>query len=305
MYYPKSQIQTNLYSSGDLTVIQTGKTYTGYYWGTSNGKFFAGKTPDDPLSYIELTKSSKNTVPFTQSEPSTENEINISYIDPNINSLTYTRLKGIDLNDPFPSTPKYIPAKPSKDDYLTGEFLRFFCKKINESLFIEISPEDYTKLINNSKDIFSKLYTPFKLTWALSGDLNDIARENKNSIKLLETTQNIYGLEAYLKYNYLQFVDQTPGIQKINKNRIYKNTGENVPTNLPQAYQLGNQTKSKGQNCSNCIFYQQGLCRKWNAPIKKEYWCSTWKYNPDISYNDLSGVSSNIYVPPTNNEISY
>ncbi len=301
MYYPKSQIQTSLYSNGDLTIIQTGETYTGYYWSTSNGKFFAGRTPDDPQSYIELVKSSKNTVPFTQSEPSTEDEINISYIDSNINSLTYTRLKEIDLTIPFPSTPKYIPAKPTKNDYLAGEFLRFFCKKINESLFIEISPEDYTKLVNNSKDIFFKLYTPFKLTWALSGDLNSIARENKNSVKLLETTQDIYGLDMYLKYNYLQFVDQTPGIQKINKNRIYKDTGKDIPLNLPQAYQLGNQTTNKGQNCLNCIFYQQGLCKKWNAPIKKEYWCASWKYNP----NTPPSNSSDIYTKPINNIKGY
>lgn len=311
MYFPKSQIQTNLYSNGDLTVLQTGQTYTGWYWGTSNGKFFAGKTPDSPQSYIELVKSSKNTVLFTQAEPPAEDEATLSYIDSNINSLAYVKLRNLDLNDPFPYTPKYIPAKPTKENYLTGEFLRYFCKKINESLFIEISPTDYDKLIKKDKSIFYQLYTPFKLNWALSGDLKNISRENQNAVELLETNQNLYGLGAYLRYNYLQFVDQTPGVQQTNVGRIYKDTGNNIPSNLPQAYQLGNQNNSKGQNCLNCIFYQQGLCRKWNAPIRNEYWCSAWKYDPNTLYDDSSRVSSlpkqkelpksNIYTKQSNN----
>ena len=45
MYYPKSQIQTNLYSNGDLIVLSTKEIYTGYYWTTSGGRSYSGKTP--------------------------------------------------------------------------------------------------------------------------------------------------------------------------------------------------------------------------------------------------------------------
>ena len=48
MYYPKSQIKTNLYTNGDEYVIESTQIpYTGYYYLTSTGKAFTGKTPDD------------------------------------------------------------------------------------------------------------------------------------------------------------------------------------------------------------------------------------------------------------------
>ena len=54
MYFPKSQIQTNLYSNGELTVKATKKIYTGYYWSTSNGTCYAGRTPSSNGVRIEL-----------------------------------------------------------------------------------------------------------------------------------------------------------------------------------------------------------------------------------------------------------
>jgi hypothetical protein len=48
MYYPKSQIKTNLFTNGDEYYISTnGESYKGYYYKTSNGQVFTGKTPDD------------------------------------------------------------------------------------------------------------------------------------------------------------------------------------------------------------------------------------------------------------------
>lgn len=302
MYYPKSQIQTNLYSNAELTVLTTGQLYTGDYWSTSDGKFYAGKTPSSPKSTIELVKTANNPIAFPQAEPPTETEQ--AYIESNPLTLRYARLTDLDVSS-YPNVPTYIPASPTKDDYISGEFTRFFCKKINESLFIEISFEDYTKLVEKDKSVLHEFYIPFKVNWVLSGDLKSIARENKNVVEYKETVGNFYGLGAYLKNNYLQFVDTTPGIQKIGRERIYKDTSQEVPTNLPQAYQLGNQATSKGQNCSTCIHYQQGLCRKWNAKIRNEYWCSSWEWG---RYNtatlDTSSPSSlpqpNIYTGPTN-----
>jgi hypothetical protein len=48
MYYPKSQIKTNLYTNGDEYVIELTKSpYSGYYYLTSTGIAYTGKTPDD------------------------------------------------------------------------------------------------------------------------------------------------------------------------------------------------------------------------------------------------------------------
>ena len=48
MYYPKSQIVTNLYTNGQEYIIKSNnEKYIGNYWKTSDGKFFTGKTPED------------------------------------------------------------------------------------------------------------------------------------------------------------------------------------------------------------------------------------------------------------------
>lgn len=204
MYYPKSQIQTNLYSNAELTILTTGQLYTGDYWGTSDGKFFAGKTPSSPKATIELVKTANSPVPFPQAEPPTETES--AYYNANPAVLKYARLNNIDVSS-YPNVPQFIPASPTKEDYLSKEFTRFFCKKINESLFIEISSEDYTKLVEKDDSLLHQFYIPFTLNWVLSGEPSTIARENKSAIEYKENIERFYGLGVYLKNNYLQFVD--------------------------------------------------------------------------------------------------
>ena len=48
MYYPKSQIQENLHTNGgELKPSNSSEEYKGYYFKTSNGEFFTGKSPSD------------------------------------------------------------------------------------------------------------------------------------------------------------------------------------------------------------------------------------------------------------------
>ena len=54
MYFPKSQITPNLHTNGnEYTIKSTGENYIGYYWKSSSGKFFTGRTPQDmPIQEI-------------------------------------------------------------------------------------------------------------------------------------------------------------------------------------------------------------------------------------------------------------
>jgi len=48
MYFPKSQIKTNLYTNGGKYILSTTQEdYKGYYYETSNGTRYTGKTPQD------------------------------------------------------------------------------------------------------------------------------------------------------------------------------------------------------------------------------------------------------------------
>ena len=49
-YYPLSQITSNLYTNGleyAVDLKNPSNSYSGYYWKTSDGKYFTGKTPQD------------------------------------------------------------------------------------------------------------------------------------------------------------------------------------------------------------------------------------------------------------------
>lgn len=46
MYYPKSQLTTNLSTNGkEYQLVDTGESYVGSYFKTSDGKYYTGKTP--------------------------------------------------------------------------------------------------------------------------------------------------------------------------------------------------------------------------------------------------------------------
>lgn len=305
MYFPSSQIETNLYSSNELVILNTGQPYTGFYWATSTGKYFAGKTPDSTQSTIELVKFQRNSVSnISTAEPTPEENPQDQRYTFSTKTLDYLNLRGID-DIKAPRLPKYIPPKPTTNDYKVGEFDRYFCKKKSESLFLEISQEEYEQLKTKNKSIDYELYTPFILPWVISGDQDKVALANKNMVDYKEEREYLFGLAKYLKYNYLQLYDSTPGVIKQGPNRVYLKSGQLVPTNLPPSYQLGNSVKNKGQQCGGCTFYKAGLCQKWNAKIENEFWCKAYQKNASTLEENSSRTSAppsspNIYTGPTN-----
>jgi hypothetical protein len=201
MYYPKSQIQTNLYSNGDLMVLSTKEAYTGYYWTTSGGRSYSGRTPSSKGGGLELGRTVNEGLFAPLNEPGAQSST--SYIAASTDTLKYTELIGDNFTRNS-RVPTYSPPKPTNKDYQTGAFTRFLCKKINESLFIEISSDEYIKLINKDKNLLFKLYKPFKLNWVITGDTFSVINENRIEVEYLENTEGFIGLGNYLKFNYSQ-----------------------------------------------------------------------------------------------------
>ena len=76
MYFPKSQVKTNIYTNGNEYVLSTTKQpYKGYYYLTSSGKTYAGKKPTFSPS-IEIILYSK--------------VLNYSPQSPNIDGLSFS-----------------------------------------------------------------------------------------------------------------------------------------------------------------------------------------------------------------------
>ena len=217
-YYPLSQIKTNLYTNGGEFVFNINdpfQTYSGYYWETSDGKYFTGKTPQDiPNLEIFLKPSlDYNKYPDIATNPSfnyiTVNggaEVNggenIAGGDPFI--LDYLALKNIS-SETIQILPTYYPTLPTQQDYQIGEFRRYFCKKTNEIQYIEISKDQFDLLVAKDPQILWQLYFPFFIPWDITGTKEQVARVNKNIVDLTMKNLRLPRFNDYLKNDYTKY----------------------------------------------------------------------------------------------------
>jgi hypothetical protein len=205
MYYPKSQIVTNLYTNGQEYIIKsTNVNYIGNYWKTSDGKFFTGKTPEDKniqeLISFSATLSTNNLDTLntsTQTPEASELFANSIII------LEYNK-----VNQGF-SASKFLPLsfnpQTTQDDYALGEFTRYFCKKTNELRYIEINKDTYEKLTGQDSTYLWQLYTPFKYQWIISGDKETVYKTNEQVTRYMTTKFKFPAFNKFLKENYLKF----------------------------------------------------------------------------------------------------
>lgn len=198
MYFPKSQIKSNLYTNGnELIYLDSGLNYKGYYFKTSDEQFFSGKNPD-----------SKPNIELTVIDLSLQN-INSKELIPNqadwvISEGGYLLSTKIDTTTKV-DTPKYYYPQPTPEDYEKGEFNRFFLKKTNEIKFIEISQIEYLKYLNQDSNVQYELYSPLQISWDLIGDKEQVYKTNKNTAFRNENLNNFSGFTQYFKERFTQF----------------------------------------------------------------------------------------------------
>lgn len=184
MYIPKSKIEANLYSSGELMVSSTKKVYYGPYFKTYDGILYSGKEPNDGVN-LPLE-------PLPTESPNFPGIIDYRFTNKN---STYSNLvkapKEYTLNIPISFTPQ-----PTNEDYQTGEITRFFAKKHNENLYYEVA-----------NDIVSSnpMYLTFNLQWLISGEENQVREANHRMVDLYMRQLPIPNFNLFLKNNYLKF----------------------------------------------------------------------------------------------------
>lgn len=214
MYYPKSQVKTNLYTNGGEFVIQsTNENYLGYYWTNSAGEYFSGKTPSERPTQKLIKKQSQTEAAIATQNVQTSilsldslTELESQYQVNSQEVINYIKLQGDNIqNLPQTLIPYYSPAQPTEQDYQNGEFRRFFTKKINEIIYIEIDKTQYDLLVTKNSSILWQLYFPFNIPWQISGDKEQVARTNKNIIDLTIVRLGLPKLGDYLNYNYLKY----------------------------------------------------------------------------------------------------
>ncbi len=173
-YIPKNKIQTNLYTEGDEYVYASSKSkYVGHYYKLYNGKIFSGKTPNYP--------NTEELVPYVNTTLEGRNKNSISNLIPT------------------------SPLWPTSQDYKNGEFIRYFIVKRNEPIFIETAKAEYDKYKSKDPSSYWRLYKPVSLFWVLTGDINQVAKTNKNITDLTEQKEQVFGLGLYLREDWTQY----------------------------------------------------------------------------------------------------
>lgn len=197
MYYPQSQIKTNLFANpGEFVYKETKRPYTGYYWQTSNGKYFTGKNPnEEPTSELIINIDPENTITdsLISTTPVYKNTFGIYDVLKNNSSNTS---KGVPIS---------ISPQPTQEDYNVGEFQRYFAKKINEVIYIETNKDTYTKLVNKDPELYYEQYVVFDLPWDISGDKDQVYKTNKNIVEQIMVKNRLPKFGDYLKFDYLKY----------------------------------------------------------------------------------------------------
>lgn len=189
LYYMPEEITPNLYTTGGEFQTEDGQEYKGAYHRYITNEIYTGSTWN--------SKTSKKLVLL-------ENKV--------LRDTTYRKLKSR-LQTKFIS-PYPVNRTPSADDYKFGYFDRYFLKKSNTELFIEVDKPQYD--LWKSSRIDPALYNGITFRWFISGDVNDVSRAGilyqgvvtKNK-KQIQFVQKLYPSSINVLTDPLQFYQDT------------------------------------------------------------------------------------------------
>jgi hypothetical protein len=199
MYYPKSQIKTNLYTNGNQYILSTTQEpYTGPYYETSSGNKYTGKNPQDGPNILLSPPTQDSNIPslgvITSNNPQIPQPIQIYPEDNYSPNDTYVRL-----------IPQFNPTLPTDQDKQNGQFIRYFCTRNNELKYFEIDKLTYDKLSSRDNQIAWDLYSPASLTWRIKGTQEQVFNSNKGAAISLERNLRWAGFSQYFRDKFLQY----------------------------------------------------------------------------------------------------
>ena len=212
MYYPKSQIQTNLYTNGEEFAIKGQSSYyIGYYWKTSQGKYYTGKTPNSGENLVLVPNVKKYSDDYF---PQTENEVTVdsiiifdeegfgdadrlysfdSTMANEVRAMQYENARSITPQNQR-KIPQYYKTLPPANTQIN--YLRYFAKQNNAPIFIETSKETYNKFSSNDPMMATDLYTVLPVPWSIEENAESI---NRFTVNKIEKENQWYGFHHYFK----------------------------------------------------------------------------------------------------------
>jgi hypothetical protein len=208
MYYPLSQITPNQSAtSGEFILSSNGEDYIGNYFSTSNGEYYTGNTPQDGPNEKLILSTTQYKTNLSDAELGLNLETSENRTTETIATTRYINSLSTPLNTAIP--PASSITLPTDEEYKTGEFVRYFLKKTNTPLYIEVNIETYTNYLNENPNTQYQLYLPIKINWDLTGNPLDTYKVNRNIVLLTEKKQNIFGFEFSFRGKFVKYYKPT------------------------------------------------------------------------------------------------
>ena len=215
-YIPKSQIKSNLFTPGaEWYYVKDNKSYVGYYYELANGKTYTGRNQDDGPNEEIFKEKYITPLPIS---PNDDGSNLIGYAD-NYDGHTYgdnfqntqdVKIYGILTNTDynlFKSSPQLAFPLPSPEDYIKGQYIRYFIVKTNQIIYTEVNKDTYDAIYTQNKAWVWENYIPFKINWYIKGNIDRVFNNNKGNIFLAEKEIKRSGLNNYLGKQYLQYFE--------------------------------------------------------------------------------------------------
>jgi|19_taG_2_1085344.scaffolds.fasta_scaffold10760_2 hypothetical protein len=206
MYYPKSQIKTDLFTNGDEFYVKGDKNkkpYIGPYYKTSKNKCFVGKKPNINNRQLLPLDLEINQPPIPPSLKEIITTLDQTADDPHMGS-NYEVDKYHKIYDNFTSRsiPNNIQSLPTDKDIKRGSYNRYFAKKANDNIFNEISKDTYSLFKNKDSTVAHELYEVSFFSFQTGGPGSGApgsnpAETNTKQIESIEKNHNWKGFNLW------------------------------------------------------------------------------------------------------------
>lgn len=227
-YLPKHYIKTGLFANpGNFLDRESNQPYSGPYYEIATGQYFTGTGPQDP--------STREIIPFGNAEePGTGYQqvgvafnLDVKTLRPGESSNSIQNQLDFQVSQPqlidnylqakkYPESyyntrilPYGVTPTPDENDYSIGEYVRYFCKKTNELLYLELDQIQYTALSQKDPKYFWEQYFTFSLPWSLTGDPQQVFKTNQAIVQRRIQNLKLTNFSKYLREDYLKFYKQS------------------------------------------------------------------------------------------------
>ena len=170
IYYTKAQITEGLVTEGNEWMFTDNTEYIGQYHTYTTGEVFSEVTFVDGKSRILIPYVNVQSI-------NQQNEIGID----TAKNFEYNGIKTLDIKKSITPNPNQI--QPTDKDIKRGWMERYFAKKVNDDIILELTKEDFDN-VGTEKGLDKILWEKFKLRWKISGDATDVIETNQRTIQI-------------------------------------------------------------------------------------------------------------------------